>query len=258
MPPARRDPLYGTTAKLGARIRLHQEFTSNPLGWFPWLVSQIRPARFDRVLEVGCGEGSLWARNAKTARPPYLVIADTSPAMLQRTGEVLGRSDRGVRASVDALPFRDAAFDAVLANHMLYHASDVPTAIAELRRVLRTGGHLFASTNGPNSSAELHALVATLRPDYQPARLQDRFGLHNAPNMLAEHFDEVRVVPYDNHLEVTDAGAIVDYVRSLEACADLGADEVAELESRVRDAIDTRGFFHVTGDAGLLTAVARS
>ncbi len=47
-----------------------------------------------------------------------------------------------------SIPFEDETFDAVIANHMLYHVPDRPKAIAEIKRVLKPGGRLIATTIG--------------------------------------------------------------------------------------------------------------
>jgi SAM-dependent methyltransferase len=47
-----------------------------------------------------------------------------------------------VGADVQALPFRDAVFDAIKATELLEHVPDVACALGECRRVLRPGGHL--------------------------------------------------------------------------------------------------------------------
>jgi len=54
-----------------------------------------------------------------------------------------------------AIPYPDAHFDAIIANHMLYHVPDRPKALAEIRRALKPGGHFYASTLGANHLREM-------------------------------------------------------------------------------------------------------
>jgi SAM-dependent methyltransferase len=81
-----------------------------------------------RVLDVG------GARRRGAFRPPpgaRWVVADLERAH---------RPD--VCADVQALPFRDGAFDAIKATELLEHVPDVGRTLAECRRVLRPGGYL--------------------------------------------------------------------------------------------------------------------
>ena len=81
-----------------------------------------------RVLDVGGARQRGAFRRPRGAR---WILADIERAQ---------RPDVG--ADVQALPFRDSAFDAVKATEVLEHVPDVARALAECRRVLRPGGHL--------------------------------------------------------------------------------------------------------------------
>lgn len=84
-----------------------------------------------RVLDVGGG------RRRGLFRPPAgarWVVADLDPA---------GRPD--IAVDVQALPFREAAFDCVKATEILEHVPDTARALRECRRVLRPGGRLVAT-----------------------------------------------------------------------------------------------------------------
>jgi SAM-dependent methyltransferase len=81
-----------------------------------------------RVLDVGGARQRGAFRRPAGAR---WIVADLEGAF---------RPD--VAADVQALPFRDAAFDAIKATELLEHVPDVARALAECRRVLRPGGHL--------------------------------------------------------------------------------------------------------------------
>ena len=57
------------------------------------------------------------------------------------------------------LDLAGASFNAVVANHMLYHVEDRPQALAEIRRVLKPGGKLFAATNSDSHLAKIRQLL---------------------------------------------------------------------------------------------------
>ena len=99
----------------------------------------------------------------------------------------------GVVASVQTLPFADKSFDLVIANYMLYHATDIDQALGELRRVLRTDGLLVAATNGPAHLIELLEIerAIELRPR---TGITARSSAHHRPRGISRrHFGSVSV-----------------------------------------------------------------
>jgi SAM-dependent methyltransferase len=85
------------------------------------------------ILDVACGKGWLSSRLARDgARVVGVDLALT-------TGDRALRYDGFSRCegSIEALPFRDGAFDTVVSTHTLEHVQHLANALAELRRVAR-------------------------------------------------------------------------------------------------------------------------
>jgi ubiquinone/menaquinone biosynthesis C-methylase UbiE len=86
---------------------------------------------------VGCGTGLVLQRVATFAK--RAVGVDLSPGMLARAK---ARGLDVVEGSATALPFADASFDVAYSFKVLSHVPELPTALAEMLRVVRPGGHL--------------------------------------------------------------------------------------------------------------------
>ena len=54
---------YINAGNISARINLHNRFSVNKQGWFPWVYEQCGIVKGIRILEIGCGDGTLWVDN---------------------------------------------------------------------------------------------------------------------------------------------------------------------------------------------------
>lgn len=103
-------------------------------------------AGFDRVLDVGCGDGQI--SRALAARGSSVVGIDPTARNLEVAAERGGGPEYRL-ATADRLPFGDAEFDAVVACLVFEHIDDLDEAIAEVARVLRPGGRFSFFLNHP-------------------------------------------------------------------------------------------------------------
>jgi ubiquinone/menaquinone biosynthesis C-methylase UbiE len=101
-----------------------------------------------RVLDVGCGEGQVARLAATLPGVEYVAGVDPTRAQLARAVERAGGA-LYARATAAALPFADAAFDAVVACLVFEHIRDVDDAIAEVARVLTRDGRFVFFLNHP-------------------------------------------------------------------------------------------------------------
>jgi SAM-dependent methyltransferase len=213
-----RSAQYRTSANLGARAALHQRFSINPRGWPLWAFDELLPYLRGRVLEVGGGPGWLWRQNAVRVPPGvHVTFSDLSPGMAREARAALPLPGFSfLNLDVQALPFADGAFNAVVANHMLYHVPDVPRAARELARVLASGGVLFAATNGAAHLREFDDLIHAFEPRFANTfgSLIGSFALENAEDVLAPAFGRVEVRRFPDALLVTEAQPLADYLLS--------------------------------------------
>ena len=162
-PRSLRTDQYATGTNLSARIELHQRFTTAAVRWHPWLIERMPIREHARVLELGCGTGLFWREIEDRIDPSWrLTLTDFSEGMVREARRATSSapcSVEGAVADILGIPVRDASIDAIVAKHMLYHVPDLDGALAEVRRVLRPDGVLYATTIGRDCLHEIDDVV---------------------------------------------------------------------------------------------------
>lgn len=112
------------------------------------LASQLLDG-YERILDVGTGEGQVARRIVGTSASQPLVVG------LDPTAELIGRAvERAggplyALAEAGAMPLRRNGFDAVVACLVFEHIDPLEPAIAEVARVLESGGRFVFFLNHP-------------------------------------------------------------------------------------------------------------
>ena len=246
---------YATDVNLRTRMEIHRRYSTNSAALPNWEFDQFAIAEGSDILEVGCGPAMLWEANADRIPASWaLTLTDLSEGMVEvaiRATAGLPNQVRCQIADVQALPFADGDFDVVVANHMLYHVPDRSRAIREIRRCLSKSGTFYGMTNGLGHLQELEDLAIDCGGEVRqlPA---PTFSLEGGSAELQREFSDVRVVPFDDELLVTDAEDVVHFICSI------WDPESLDLE-RMRRVVEQRmaeddGIFGVRKSLGLLVA----
>jgi ubiquinone/menaquinone biosynthesis C-methylase UbiE len=132
------------------------------------LVEQAAPAPGQRILDLGCGTGTL-AIQVKRREPGAEVVGlDADPAMLSQAREKAERA--GVELTLtegfsNELPFEDGSFDRVLSTLFFHHLDPEPKrqTAREIARVLSKGGELHVADWGKPSDPVMAAAILGIR-----------------------------------------------------------------------------------------------
>ncbi|MFC0452411.1 class I SAM-dependent methyltransferase [Rhodococcus jostii] len=119
----------------------------------------------DRVLDVGCGTGFFATRLAAAVQPGGRVDGiDPSPPMIDYAAGRGAAHCVFTVAAAEALPFEDATFDVVTSTLVIHHITpgNRATALAEMARVLRPGGHLLVADFRPPANPVAAHLISAL------------------------------------------------------------------------------------------------
>lgn len=118
-----------------------------------------------RVIEVGAGNGMNFSHYPGTVDEVVAVEPeDQLRALAEKAAELSPVPVRVVAGHATALPMEDASFDAVVASLVLCSVSDVPSALAELRRVLKPTGEFRFFEHVRSGKPWLAAVEHTLTP----------------------------------------------------------------------------------------------
>lgn len=252
---------YRNSTNISARIRLHRLFSSNKQGWFPWIYEQCQITEGMKILELGCGNGRLWIENkAKLPADCEIILSDISEGMIRdvRREQSL-QDDRFSFAAFDchAIPYEDASFDLVIANHVLFYCKDVDRVCSEVGRVLKPGGRFVCGTYGVAHMQEVSRLVIQFddRITLSGENLYEHFGKENGAQALAPYFAEVDWQQYEDALIVTQAEPLIEYVLS---CHGNQNQYILEKYNKFRKYVEgqIRNGYTITKDAGIFISVS--
>lgn len=207
---------YTSSANLNTRISIHDKYSTNKMGFSNWIYSNYKIEKGMRVLELGCGTGSMWVgKSAQIENCSKLVLSDFSEGMIETARQNLTAYNKIEYSVIDIqnIPLEDDSFDVVIANMMLYHVPDIQKGLSEVKRVLKTDGTFYAATYGEHGIIQY---LASLLNDFGITDTTNKnFTLQNGAAILSQKFSQVHRFDYKDSLAVTNLDDIIDYIFSL-------------------------------------------
>lgn len=248
---------YKNAKNLNDRILLHEKYSTNKQGWFSWLFEKIDFSRINRLLELGCGNGKLWQENKMDLRNREIFLSDISDGMIDEVRNKLGSDFNCIVANAEKIPFKDAYFDAILANHVLFYLNDLNLGLKEISRVLKCDGIFYCSTYGKEHMKEITEIVQNFdaRINLSNHSLYDIFGLENGEAILKHYFSNVERMDYQDSLEITESKPLIDYIMSCHGNQnEILGPILFEFKEYIESILKSEGKIIVTKQAGMFKA----
>lgn len=245
---------YINAKNLETRIKLHDQFSINKQGWFPWLFEQIDFSTVYRLLEIGCGNGKLWDYNTYNLRNREIFLSDNSNGMLEETKQRLGNEYNYLVVDCHNIPFKNDYFDTIIANHTLFYLKDLNQSLLEVTRVLKKSGSFYCSTYSKKHMQEISNLVKGFdeRICLSADSLPDHFGLENGKTILSKYFHFVELRKYEDALLINEAQPLIDYILSCHGNQnEFLANRLKEFKVYIENLIKQSNAIKITKDSGL-------
>lgn len=170
----------------------------------------------DVVLDVGCGTGVVAITAARMGAT--VSALDLSPALLEHAKQnvTLANIDVALQeGDVEALPYLDQSFDAVISQFGHMFAPRPTVAIQEMLRVLKPGGTIAFSTWPPQLYVgKMFALVAKFSPPPEGVSPPPLWG---DPAFVKQQLGEaVDNIVFDQDVMIVPALSLAHYCHSME------------------------------------------
>lgn len=215
---------YATDDMLIIRQRTHELYSVPKINFTEWVLDRIEWRGDERVLDLGSGPGTYFSVLRRRIPEGSLTAGDLSMGMAHKAQQHV---DAGTILNLDAqtLPFADASFDVVLANHMLYHVPDLDQTLTEIRRVLHPAGCLLAATNSQFNLPEFeqlirrsYGLLGAIGSDVEPMHpTAHNFYLEEGAMRLSHHFFAVARFDLPSAFIFPAVEPVLDYINSTRA-----------------------------------------
>lgn len=142
------------------------------------------------ILDAGCGTGGL-IRRLQSQQPSWRWTGLDASSLACELARDRVRSAEVKEGSVEALPFADGEFDAVVSADVLYHVDDDAAALREFWRVLRPGGVVIVNVPAYRWLWSYHDVAVHSRRRYERSELVGKLTGAGFTGVRATHWNAI-------------------------------------------------------------------
>lgn len=246
---------FSNDKNLAMRINFYKKYTTNKYKFADWLFDKYVFKENMKILELGCGNGSHWDGKVKTLpNGCCLVLSDFSDGMLELVKEKFASNTNVSIKKIDIqeIPFENATFDVVIANHMLFHVPNLGKALSEVKRVLKENGVFYSATDGNGGMRPfLHKAIAQFDPKSTAFTEQLPFNLQNGSEILSKYFENIQRFDYENTLAITDTQDLIEWLKSTKSISGYTDECLANLYNYFEDIRIKNGAINIPRETGV-------
>jgi trans-aconitate 2-methyltransferase len=134
----------------------YEKHSAHQRRWGGSLIEELTLRGNERILDLGCGDGTLTRQLADRVPRGFVLGVDAAPGMLEAAQAKCGPNMRVERVDIADLSF-EAEFDVIFSNATLHWLSDHAAILHRVHRALRPGGILRAQFGGDGNVPNLVA-----------------------------------------------------------------------------------------------------
>jgi ubiquinone/menaquinone biosynthesis C-methylase UbiE len=206
-----------TTSDLQTRIDIHSKYGGRDID--QWMLDLLQIQQGSKILDVGCGSGKQCFSYHKYLQGAAEIHGgDVNAELLAQAREANAKIGNPLHFREvnfnQTFPFESDQFDLVSCCFAIYYAENIPFTIAEMHRVLKSGGRLFSSGPMPSNKQLFYDIIreATGKP-IPPMPGSSRYSteIYAAMQQL---FRSVDIHIFENPLTFAAVEPFVAYTRA--------------------------------------------
>lgn len=250
---------FSSDKNLAMRINFYKKYTTNKYNFSDWLFDKYIFRENMRILELGCGNASHWENKIESLpNGCSLILSDFSDGMIKLIKQKFNDKKNIFIKKIDIqeIPFENDTFDVVIANHMLFHVSNLDKALREVKRVLKKNGVFYAATDGNGGMRPfLHEAIVKFDPESIAFTELLPFNLQNGSDILLKYFTDVKRLDYENVLAVTNTQDLIDWLKSTQSISGFSENSLNDLYNYFEAIRIKNGVINIPRETGIFISI---